>query len=48
MVVGAPQPQPIIGEGSFNYTMNAEVGPHGGNTVVHISANHNFDSIAPK
>lgn len=48
MEVGAPQRQPVIGEGSLNYTMSAEVGPLGGNTVVHISANHNFDSIRPK
>ena len=48
MSVGVPQPQPVIGEGNFSYTMDAQVGPHGGNTIVNISANHNFAGITPK
>ena len=48
MSVGVPQPQPVISEGNFSYTMDAQVGPHGGNTIVNISANHNFAGITPK
>ena len=42
-----PQPQPIIAQGSLSYTMDAQVGDHGGNTIVNIIANHNFNGITP-
>ena len=45
--VGVPQPQPVQGEGNFSYTMDAQVGRHGGNTILNINANHNFDGITP-
>ena len=47
MTVLPPQPQPVIGQGQLIYTMNAQVGEHGANTVVNIIANHNFDGITP-
>ena len=49
MTMPTPQPQPVIGNywGAFSYFMDAQVGDHGGNTIVNITANHNFDGITP-
>ena len=48
MTLAPPPPQPVIGVGEFQYTMDAQVGPHGGDTIVSINANHNIDGIVPR
>ena len=40
-------PQPVLGVGALQYTMNAQVGHHGGDTIVNISANHDIDGVVP-
>ena len=47
MTIPTAQPQPVIGQGSFTYSMDVQVGDQGGNTIVNITANHNFDGITP-
>ena len=49
MTLSAPQPQDtIVGTGQLSYTMNVQVGPQGGDTIVNINANHSFEDITPK
>ena len=48
MAMAPPPPQPVIGTGNFVYTMDIQVGPHGGDTIVNINANHNIDGIVPR
>ena len=48
MTVTSSAPQSTIGVGEFSYTMDAQGGPIGGNTIVSINANHNFDGIVPR
>ena len=49
MTLTSSAPQSIIGGvGEFSYTMDAQGGPIGGNTIVSINANHNFDGIVPR
>ena len=49
MTLSAPQTQgTIVGVGQLSYTMDVQVGPHGGDTIVNINANHSFEDITPK
>ena len=47
MNVSGFQPQPIIGKGDLNYTMDVQVGSLGGTTNININAENSFDGIAP-
>ena len=48
MTLAPPPPQPVVNVGDFHYTMDAQVGPHGGDTVVNITANHSIDGVVPR
>jgi len=39
---------PVEGTGNLSYSMSINVGAPGGTTDVNITANHNFDEIAPR
>jgi len=48
MTLAPPPPQPVFGVGEFIYSMDIQVGPHGGETIVNINANHNIEGIVPR
>ena len=48
MTLAPPAPQSVIGVGEFIYSMDIQVGPHGGNTIVNINANHTIEGIVPR
>ena len=48
MTVSAPPEQPLVAVGQLSYTMDVQVGSHGGDTFFNINAQHSFDDITPK
>ena len=48
MTVAPPPEQPLVAVGQLSYTMDVQVGSHGGDTLFNINAQHSFDDITPK